>query len=178
MELDAVDKAALREWRDRKEILDCVTRYCRGVDRRDAALARSAYHADAEDDHGSFIGPGHAFVDDLIPPEDRSRWVATQHYITNHHVEFDGDTAHAETYWLFVGRQPDSQIQMHGGRYVDRFERRSGHWAIAARVCVYEWGPDPVNAAWGLANQITGTRSPEDISYVRPLQVTRQHRNP
>ena len=51
MTLDAEDKAFLRDMRDRKEILDCVTRYCRGIDRRDIGLAKSAYHPQAADDH-------------------------------------------------------------------------------------------------------------------------------
>jgi len=31
-------------------------RLARGTDRRDAALIRSCYHADAVDDHGAFRG--------------------------------------------------------------------------------------------------------------------------
>jgi hypothetical protein len=38
------------------------------------------------------------------------------------HVGFVGDTAHAETYYLFVGtdREPANHITNSGGRYVDR----------------------------------------------------------
>ncbi len=35
---------AIREFLDRQEILDCIHRYCRGVDRLDAELLASAYH--------------------------------------------------------------------------------------------------------------------------------------
>lgn len=168
----------IREFRDRRDIMASILRYCRGVDRRDAALAKSAYHADAKDDHGHFIGPAHDFIDWLIQSHDHTGWSALQHHVTNHTVEILGDTAHGETYYIFVGRQGDNQIQVHGGRYVDRFERRDGLWAIADRVCVYEWGLTPEMAAWGLANQILGRREAHDISNLRPLVVTRAHRKP
>jgi hypothetical protein len=32
-------------------------------------------------------------------------------------------------------------LSMGGGRYLDRFEKRDGRWAIAARVCVRDWAP-------------------------------------
>ena len=37
-------------------IRQAALRYCRGVDRLDAELMRSAYHDDATDDHGVFVG--------------------------------------------------------------------------------------------------------------------------
>ncbi|MGH7462713.1 MAG: nuclear transport factor 2 family protein, partial [Longimicrobiales bacterium] len=41
---------------DRQAILDCDQRYCLGVDRHDADLIASAFHPDAIDEHGPFIG--------------------------------------------------------------------------------------------------------------------------
>ncbi|WP_221890845.1 nuclear transport factor 2 family protein [Microbispora sp. KK1-11] len=37
------------EWSDQQEIHEVVLRYCRGVDRLDMDLVRSAYHPDAID---------------------------------------------------------------------------------------------------------------------------------
>ena len=48
----AVARAAAAE-----AIRQAALRYCRGVDRLDAELMRSAYHDDATDDHGVFVGP-------------------------------------------------------------------------------------------------------------------------
>jgi hypothetical protein len=43
----------------------------------------------------------------------------------NHRCELDGDLAHAETYWLFAGRNTFAPaISLHGGRYLDRLEKR------------------------------------------------------
>lgn len=52
----------LQHVRDRQAIHDVVMLYCRGVDRCDEAIVRSAYHADAFDDHGYWRGNGHDFA--------------------------------------------------------------------------------------------------------------------
>ena len=43
----------VRQLVDRQEILDCMHRYARGVDRMDAELLQSAFHEDALDCHYS-----------------------------------------------------------------------------------------------------------------------------
>jgi hypothetical protein len=50
--------ARLQELVDRADILDCVQRYARGIDRHDVELVASCYHPDAIDDHGLYVGPG------------------------------------------------------------------------------------------------------------------------
>ena len=47
---------ALRRLLDRQAITECVHRYARGLDRRDTDLLRSAYHPDAVEDHGQYVG--------------------------------------------------------------------------------------------------------------------------
>ena len=54
--MNETDTQMLRKLLDRQEILDCLTRYCRGVDRLDKSILLSAYHPDARDDHGLFVG--------------------------------------------------------------------------------------------------------------------------
>src|SRR5207237_10346443 len=104
------------------------------------------------------------------------------HYVTNNRVELNGDTAHAETYWLFVGvnKDPAHPLMMSGGRYIDRFERREGRWAIAARACVIEWQGDlgqlnapPEFAAAAVAAGIPAWNK-SDVSYERPFNVKRK----
>src|SRR5919201_1653154 len=127
------------ELTDRAEIVDCLHRYARGMDRLDRELARSAYHDDAIDDHAAFVGPVDAFLDWAFGYH--SSQVRHQHYVTNHHIELDGDQAHVESYFLFVATEQDpaAPLTMYGGRYVERFERREGRWAIGARACLPEW---------------------------------------
>ncbi len=41
---------------------------------------------------------------------------------------------------MFVAMNKRGKImQMNGGRYIDRFERRNGTWAIAYRICLRDW---------------------------------------
>lgn len=177
--MDETDTSArLQELLDRTDILDCIHRYTRGMDRLDRELARSAYHDEAIDEHTAYVGPVDGFLDWAFAYH--AAQVRHQHYVTNHSVELDGDTAHAETYYLFVGtdQNPDAPVLFTGGRYVDRFERRNDRWAIAARVCTVEWqtevpallSPDAVSF---LAAISTVARDRTDVSYDRPLEVTR-----
>ena len=124
---------------DRSEIWDCMQRYARGIDRQDRALLRSAYHDGAVDDHVGFVGVVDDFIDWALAYH--STQTRYQHYLLNHTVDIDGDEAHAETYYLFVGtdRAPANHMTISGGRYVDRLERRDGRWAIVDRVCLVEF---------------------------------------
>ena len=124
---------------DRSEIWDCMLRYARGIDRQDRALLRSAYHDGAVDDHVGFVGVVDDFIDWALAYH--STQTRYQHYLLNHTVDIDGDEAHAETYYLFVGtdREPANHMTISGGRYIDRLERRDGRWAIADRVCLVEF---------------------------------------
>jgi hypothetical protein len=165
--------AALREFQDRQAIYDCMMRYCRGIDRFDAELAKSAYHPGAIDDHGAFVGPADQFIDYAIALHDRLQQ-RTQHHITNHIVELDGDAAHAESYYIF--RSLNKEAPWHSiasGRYIDRLERRDGRWGIVARICTVEvrdQGWDPGGDQLDGPNQRT-SRDRSDPSYTRPVTI-------
>jgi len=168
----------LRELHDRQEILDCVHRYCRGVDRFDRDMVLSVYHADAIDDHGAFVGGPEAFVDWAFAYH-REHQVSHHHMVFNHTVELEIDQAHAETYWLFFGENRTKPNTLAVGRYLDRFEKRGGRWAIAARVCISECVNDLAETALPeayrklLMSNGQSLRSRDDKSYERPLQPRR-----
>ncbi len=147
-------EAKLTYLMDRQEIYDVIVRYCRGCDRLDRGMVLSAYHPDALDDHGSFVGPPDAFWD-WVQNLHGTYQSATQHMIGNHHVEFDGDVAHCETYLSYSGMNttgaPFSAI---GGRYIDRMEKRGGKWAIAHRKYIVDWVAPSINT-------IEGAKTPE-----------------
>ena len=165
--------AELSELADRQAIQDCLLRYCRGVDRFDRELVLSAYHPDAIDDHGAFVGGPADFVDWAFGFH-REHQLSHHHMIFNTSVELRGDVAHTESYWQFFGENRVKPNIMAVGRYVDRFERRDGRWAIAARVCISEC-VNRIEESGIPMSQRTGnslhasTRDRTDISYQRPL---------
>lgn len=171
--MDAEIAAIVREMKDRQDIYDCIMRYCRGIDRLDRDMLLSAYHTDAIDDHGTYVGSVEGFADHVFELHYGMQHY-TQHHITNHRCEIDGDTAHCESYYLFRCLNREKPFYCHSsGRYIDRFERRDGTWAIAARICLVEarddnWGPEglEVNSAYQEAKRDSG-----DPSYARPLII-------
>ena len=132
---------AVIELQDRQAITDCLSAYSRAVDRLDRELLLSIYHDDAIDDHGVFVGSPEAFADWVIPMHTATH-LSHQHCIFNSTVDLEGDVAHVESYYMFVGlNRSGTPLAMSGGRYLDRFEKRDGRWAIAARICVRDWAP-------------------------------------
>lgn len=122
-------------------IRQAALRYCRGVDRLDAELMFSAYHEDAVDDHGVFVGAAKDLCARVV--QSHRRYDATMHCVLNHSIDFVDDlTATGEIYNVTYLRQTlDGAARLHTwwGRYLDRYECRDGRWAIAHRVCVHEW---------------------------------------
>jgi hypothetical protein len=171
--MDAETTALVRELKDRQEIYDCIMRYSRGIDRLDKEMLLSAYHPGAIDDHGTYCGPVEGFADHVFELHYGMQHF-TQHHITNHRCEIDGDVAHTESYYFFRCLNREAPFYCHSsGRYLDRFEKRDGRWAIAERICVVEarddnWGPEglEINSAY-----FTPTRDKDDPSYMRPLKV-------
>ncbi|MBM9464033.1 nuclear transport factor 2 family protein [Aeromicrobium sp. YIM 150415] len=172
MDLDDDTLATLRTLSDRQQIMDCLHRYTRGVDRLDREMLLSAFHADAIDDHGIFRGTAAEFADWAFDLH-RTRHRGHQHYITNHTCDLDGDTAHTETYFMMVGQNVDgTPVTLHGGRYVDRLERRAGRWAIAYRLSLVEWVGGITPPDLPAAKRVQGgviARDRSDVSYIRPL---------
>jgi SnoaL-like domain len=162
---------------DRADILDCMYRYARGMDRLDRELLRSAYHDDAIDDHVGFLGPVDDFIDWTFAYH--SSQTRHQHFLMNHTAEVSGDQAHTEMHYLFVGTdaEPAKPLIVSGGRYVDRLERRSGRWGIVARVCLVEWRSEAGSLLSPQAVKYVDcvqslSRDRRDASYDRPLDIT------
>jgi len=132
------DISRLQELLDRQDIFDSIKRISRGIDRFDRDLFLSGYHADAVIDAGSMVGePARVYESGRALHE--AGQSSTLHHLTNHVCDVDGDTAHAETYFLYVGRNHDGRNWAAGGRYADRLERRDGRWAVAFRQTIIEW---------------------------------------
>jgi hypothetical protein len=161
----------------RIEILDCINRIARGVDRLDRDIFRTGYHADAVLDFGTHIGNPEQHMDFFFELH-RTMQNTHAHTICNHTCELDRDEAHAETYFIFASENVQgTPVTIAGGRYIDRLERRSGRWAIAVRKCVTTWNFTPdsavsqqISAAFALVG--TNSRDRGDLSYLRPGTVS------
>lgn len=106
------------------------------------ALALTVWHAD-----GTAQYPGEAVrpVAQMIPERLTARQglgMVTSHQVTNMLVEFSGDHAASEAYgtaWT-QQRRPDGTVaqQHYFCRYLDRWSRRQGVWAIDHRQVVLD----------------------------------------
>jgi hypothetical protein len=172
--------AKLREMIDRQEIWQVLQRYARGLDRLDRQLVRSCYFDDAIEDHGAYVGRPDDFIE--WANESTLLFLNTHHGLMNHYCEIEGDDAHAETYYLFIGvaEKPPHLLSM--GRYIDHFQRRNGEWRIANRVAVIEKNFDLQDGTpWDGGrpqdpDAAPATRDRSDVSYQRPLRPRRPRR--
>ena len=179
-----MNEKALQKLIDRQDILDCVNIYCRAVDRRDRELLMSVYHPQAIDDHGPFVGSREEMWEWGRLRDLSGTVESTQHHITSHICEIDGDTAHAESYYLYSAPVTDGSIWAASGRYIDKLERIDDAWKVTVRYCLVEWStsvPNGANPFAGLddiyANGVPG-RNREDPCYRRPLTNRRALRFP
>lgn len=159
---------------DKQDIRDCLARFCRGLDRFDREAFLSAFHEDAQIAAGPFVGSA-AECWDWARPMHEAGQVLTQHALLQTSIDLQGESAHAETYYQFIGRNRDESLMLAGGRYIDRLEKRRGAWRIALRTNVIEWNcapptlPLPFTDVPDIALNGASSRSPSDPSYLRPL---------
>lgn len=178
-----MDKAHLQFLLDRQDIADCLTRFSRGLDRLDRDIFFSAFHDDAEIAAGPFVG-GPVELCDWAFSMHAEHQHMTQHALLNHTADIAGNVAHCETYYMFIAHNADESLWQVGGRYIDRLEKRGGQWQIALRTNAVEWSanaepmPLPFAAIPDIDVNGKGARSPEDISYIRPLTNQRDRQTP
>ncbi len=183
MTISAERQARLEMMLDRQDIVDCLTRFSRGMDRFDRDCFLSAFWPDGTMAAGPFVGSPAECWDWAVPMHEAGQ-VATHHNLLNITCEIDGNNAHTETYYLFVGRNRDATNWIAGGRYVDRLERRDGEWKIALRTNAIEWSgmvptmDIPFADVLDMHRNGIAARSREDISYRRPLVNLRKKHIP
>lgn len=150
---------------DRLAITDVIYRYCRAMDRIDAELGYSVWHEDGEADYGAiYRGSGRGFVDWVCGAH--RAMLATSHRVTNVLVTLDGDKAGSESYVVAALRRMDGTRLLQTlawGRYLDRWSRRGGCWAIDRRVYVHDF--DEVREITETVLAGTGRADREDPSY-------------
>jgi hypothetical protein len=141
---------------DRLALRHLVETYAHCVDRRDAALLDSLFVDDAElmifDDTAATEPSRTLRGRDELARITRSvqRYVATTHFVGNHLVELEGDTATGETYCLAHHIYDDGserRVLLWSIRYLDRYVRDKGTWRFAQRRLLVDWQDDrPIRA--------------------------------
>ncbi len=156
---------ALARLIDEREIVRQLHNYCRAADRCDLPLGLAVFHADAKVDYGAmFQGSAHDAIRYIIGSHAYLR--NHLHRISNIMVEVEGNRAGSETYVdaRFRLTQEGAEIEMFTrGRYIDRWEKRDGRWAIAQRTYLHEM--DGRRPAGEEAYAVAGIRDESDPSY-------------
>lgn len=150
---------------DERAIEYLLKAYCRSMDRRDDELGRLVFFDDSTVDYGAmFQGSGHGFV--AFSNRAHERFETHLHRISNTLVELSGDHAASETYVdaQFRLREDGALFDLYTrGRYLDRWERREGRWAITHRRYVNEMaGKRPITE---VPFAVEGVRDQSDPSY-------------
>lgn len=125
---------------DRLAITDKIYRYCRSVDRLDVPLGHSVFHEDSHARFPTYEGTGRGWIDKVCV--DHLQLLNHSHQVTNIIITLDGAHAGSEAYVTAKLRSLEN-----GGiverefcaRYVDRWSKRDGEWAIDSRDCIIDF---------------------------------------
>src|SRR4051812_14393108 len=162
----------VQEMIDEFQLRKLVHAYCRAVDRGDVAQLRNLYHHDALDSHGRFsAGTVDQFLQQLAAARPHIRLM--QHDITTTNFAITGHADEGEIYSIAVhtligsGRDIDLIV---GGRYLDKYEKRSETWKFIERTIVTDWARVNDPSLMDLSHPITkdtlkGTLDANDPSY-------------
>ncbi|MET0241749.1 MAG: nuclear transport factor 2 family protein [Sphingobium sp.] len=138
----ATDGTAIDMIVAKEAIRELAMLYSRGVDRKDAALLRTLYTADATDTHGdSFDGGAEDYVQFLERSFPHMRY--SGHHICNHLISVHGDEGEGEVYaiaWHIIPDRAGGWIEdVMCCRYIDKYRREAdGRWRFARRVVSYD----------------------------------------
>lgn len=158
----------ITEIADRLAIAETLARYCRGIDRCDAAMLGEVFTPDARIDYGDGAKSPAETIPGLMAGLGAMR--LTQHNISNTVMQITGAIAKAETNCVALHLIPTPQGEIElvvGGRYLDTLVKADGDWRIAERLYVMDWNrtaPSTMQTSGGLFDtlQRRGARGAED----------------
>lgn len=128
---------------ERQAVVDVLSRYARGIDRRDAELYRSCLADRIDVKMARMGGPGMS-ADDWVTEAFAAagRYASTQHLITNHDVHFPdgpgGDRATCTAYLQAQHWNQDESMLL-GGRYDHDLRRKNGAWRLERLGLKIDW---------------------------------------
>jgi hypothetical protein len=127
----------------REAIRQQLHNYCRAMDRRDDELGYAVWHEDGTADYGAgvFQGRGRDFVDQVS--RNHLKRTVHSHQIATVGIVVNGGQAVSEAYATVRLRTTVAggcSEELYAGRYLDRWSRRDGRWAIDHRIWVLDFG--------------------------------------
>jgi gamma-hexachlorocyclohexane dehydrochlorinase len=129
----------------RLAMLDLVSDYCLGFDKRDFERFMTIWWQDATWEIGPPFGnfQGHDGITHAVKGILWPAWLQSTHYTTNLRVVHEGpNLCHGICDVYCIGTTSDGQAQTVAATYTDRFERRGGVWKIALRhVKMHHFSP-------------------------------------
>jgi hypothetical protein len=172
---------------DRCALRRLLVDYTHGGDRWDADLLTSTFHPDAVLAYNTYSGPAVDFFRRLFTVTAAHEPPDGQHVLLNVNLDFAGDRAYGESYFWArrAGVGDRRQVSYLGtapgggpgypleriGRWIDRFERRDGRWAISHRRILVEWLPEELENTYLGDYKLSGLgpalRDRNDPSYER-----------
>jgi len=120
------------------EISQQIYNYSRALDRMDMGLALQLMHADGKWGNGT----REEFIKGAW--DINGTFATHSHQMTNSSIKVDGNTAVSETYGWVPLRRPvkdgdkTASTEVYVTRYVDRWSRRNGRWALDERQLIVD----------------------------------------
>jgi nitroreductase len=111
---------------DVEEITNLLSRYCRTLDDRQFDDMAELLAEDVRFEMGDVTESRQELFEHMT----KNLWPPGRHLCMNPYVVVDGDTAHADSDWIWL--DPSNTIA-HAGRYSDDFRREDGRWVFAVR---------------------------------------------
>lgn len=159
----------------KQEILDLLHSRARGADRYDPALMKACHPLDGTDNHGTYQGSMHGFIDSLEASRlNGPECFSKLHIIGNALFDFcENGEVFVESYHVAheTFAAEEGAIFFHiGGRYLDTCRKVDGRWLIQHRDIVYDWSRvmPGTSSYWDPVTQpvhLIGTRTSKDPLY-------------
>jgi hypothetical protein len=145
MSIMPVSPESLTALTAKQDITEAIYKYCKSMDKIDRALGLSLWHADGTVDYGELF-PGKTGADFIAWVSDvHETMVKTSHQMTNILIDLTGDTATSESWVTAVLRMEVEGVMIDRvirGRYLDRWSKREGRWALDHRKYDHDFDHD------------------------------------
>ena len=145
-------------------IQEQIYNYCRSVDRLDVPLGHGVFHEDSYADFPSYKGPGRGWIDAVCVAH--LDFLHHSHQVTNMLIHVEGESAGSEAYVTANLRQMEGERlinRMFSARYIDKWSKRDGRWAIDRRDCVVDFSE--LRDVTSLGSDERSARDHNDPSY-------------